>query len=288
MKVVFWCLVFTVAMVKISSKLLFKNETDVFSKNFQLGNAILKLTKNSYFNKTCIVQIINAIIHSEDNVIQGMLKSFVEVSFSVQIEDFINLKTSKRSVKLAMAVIIFVDSTESVKIFQSLLQPESFSHQGFITIVAIKHFKTDEISNIFELFWKTLVINVNLITPSVNGTLELFTFIPYNNLKCGDTMPVKINIFTNYSWQTEKFHSEKIRNLNKCRINVAAAVVSAEPYVIEASETNRNHEIVGIERDMFEVFAKALNFELKIQNFGKLTGIIFENGSATGKNSYLT
>ena len=279
MKVAVLCLVILMAINETSAKLLLIENPKFVSESFDISRATVQLIEKFYLSKSNKVRFMTAgndTIDTTDKIRQNYNKT----SFSVDIE---NLKKVQR--KFPIVVIIFINLVESFKNEFLKFRTEAFNRQGFITIVAIKHLKIDEISNIFELFWKTLLINVNLITPSVNGTLELFTFIPYNNLKCGDTMPVKINIFTNNSWQTEKFHREKIKNLYKCPINVAAAAVAGEPYVIETTDPNGNYEIVGVEMDMFEVFAKALNFELKIKNFGKLTGHLFENGSATGEKS---
>ena len=210
-----------------------------------------------------MVSIFRAIGRGLLDIISKLLKGFDKLPFEIFDFKFTKTKTAPKPFQLA---IILIESLQPLKNLFSLFVPENLNSKDFITIVTSKTLEIDKLNQIFEMAWQASVTNVSLVMTTINGSTELFTFMPFNGFKCGDTTPVKIDSFDIdcITWKTKKIHPKSVGNLQKCPVVVAASASSAEPCAIGRFDSEGNHEIFGIERDIFEELAKIFNFNLKI------------------------
>lgn len=142
-----------------------------------------------------------------------MLKTVPSYEIAVVIEgsQIEKLKDRKR-----FSVILFVDSIESFNKFFAQVSTDKFKLRRFFTVVLMKPFELFELEMIHDSFWSILVKNVNIIMPSETCEVNLYTFVIFNEGKCGDTKPVKINTFDKdlNVWLKKKFHPKKTQNLH--------------------------------------------------------------------------
>ena len=222
------------------------------------------------FNNHLCNDIISEILHNVSDTIPKGIESFNQM---------VNAKNRKK-----FSVIIFTDSLKSlIKFFEKFTSP-NYKFRRFFSVVLIEYMKHSEIESIFKLFWKLLIRNVNLIMMNDNGTVALFTFMPFNERKCGDTSPLIINTFDKdlMKWVHDEFHPVKTRNLYQCPLIITGAALTAEPSFMIRNDSNGNIEMYGSEKDIFLELSKKLNFAPIFEAFGSFPGLVFENGTSTG------
>lgn len=253
----------------------------------QLSESVAQIIKIFYKTKGSYFHIIKSTENSNENlfndVITEVLKKVGEAEIASMIENDENLKMFKDMKRFS--VIIFLDSIESFNKFFLEVSGANFKLRRFFTLVLIKSLDLVELEMIFDSFWNMFIMNVNIIMTSDTGDVDLFTFIPFNDQKCGDTKPVKTNSFdyNQMKWRSSEIHLKKTRNLHKCPIVVGAGVGSAEPYLMVRKDSKGFEEIYGIERTFFDELSMKLNFTPKYEIHGNYPGSVFLNGTAVGK-----
>lgn len=256
----------------------------------QLSKALSAIIEIFYSRKGAnfhIIRAADAINKSRlDDIISDLLKNFSNSDvITSEIEDYQELK--KVNGRKRFSVIIIIDSLESFNRFFAMVSHDNFKLRRFFTIVAIKRLEIYEMDSIFSSFWKMLLVNVNLIMNSDLAHINLLTFVPFNNKTCGDTSPIVINQFdmNRMEWKHEQFHVRKTRNLFGCLIRIGLAVGTSEPFTIAKNDSKGNVEVSGIEKDIFEELGKLLNFRIKFKVYGSFPGLLYENGTATGRTN---
>lgn len=250
-----------------------------------LLKAVVNIISEFYTVKGSYFHVINSVSNVNqdefDDIITEVLKNS---NFTVQIED---VKENFRKQKnKRFSVLIFTDSVDSFMKFYSKFSSQDFKLRRFFTVIFIEEIKNSETKLMFQYFWKLFIKNVNVIMRHKNGTIDLFTFLPFNESnKCGDTTPVKINSFDKHlmKWDSNAFHPIKSRDMHKCPLIIGCAVGTCEPSLMTRNDSNGNVEVYGIEKDIFMEFSRQLNFEAKFEIHGRSPGLLFENGSASGK-----
>lgn len=263
------------------------NDSVKSSREFNLGNAVFKVMEDFYQFKSSIATIVRVIQPSNrrlcDDIIEEVLLNMKKLEMTVEVEDSQVLKKVQN--RKRFSIIGLIDSTEKYLEYLRSLSPERIKFRKYFTIVALKPLTTDELHSIFEAFWKVFIKHVNIITQSNNSAVELHTFMPFDDGKCGNTQPVKINTFdiTLRIWRHRLFHpTNKTQNLNQCTLVLGASVGTGEPYLMVQNDTKGEYKIAGIERDIFVVFSKVFNFKIKYRVIGSSIGNLYENGTATG------
>ena len=116
-----------------------------------------------------------------------------------------------------------------------------------------------------------------------NGIINLMTFIPFNEVSCGNTTPVLINQFNKSTdnWNCEDFFPNKHKNFFHCPIRIVT--YKSTPSVLVKYTTNQSYELSGFEIDIIENMSDIFNFSIDYQldrlgNYGE----VFENGSNVG------
>jgi hypothetical protein len=263
--------------------------SEVFKpEQFHLSKAVATIISDFYTKKGPYFHVIDSVSEASQNkfkdIVTEVLRNF---NITVQIEDI--KKEFKKQKTKRFSVLIFTDSAESFMHFYSKLSTSDFKLRRFFTIVFIEEIMSLETKSIFDLIWKKLMTNVNIIMPRSNETIDLFTFLPFNEInKCGDTTPIKINTFDKnlMKWNNNDFHPHKTRNMQNCPLTIGCSVGSCEPSLMVRNDSNGNLEVYGIEKDIFKEFARQLNFKPTFEIHGKSPGILLANGTATGKQSY--
>lgn len=184
-----------------------------------------------------------------------------------------------------ISVIAFIDSTETFLEMFKGLSTDRFKFRRFFTVVATKLLNLCEIELIFKAFWKFLIKHINLINASDNSTVELYTFMPFNDGNCSDTRPLLINSFDNdlQTWKREDFHpTNKTKNLYRCTLILGVAIGTGEPYIMARNNSKGVQKIVGIEKDIFVSFSEIFNFTIEYRVLGTDPGNLYENKTGTG------
>lgn len=256
-------------------------------RDFYFAKAVSKIMEDFYQFMGPISSIVRSIeVQSTiiaNDVINEVLSDSSKLDVATEIEDFEVLKVLPN--RKRYSVIIYIDRVEKfLENFKSLTS-DRFKFRRCFTVVAIKSLSFNDIQMVLEAFWKVSIKNVNLINQSDNSTVDLYTFMPFSEGKCGNTRPVKINTFNNdnLSWQNNVFHPKnKVKNLQNCALIMGVAIGTGEPYAMAENDSDGNQIISGIEKDLFTEFSRAFNFNAKYRVIGTFPGLIFENGTATG------
>lgn len=137
-------------------------------------------------------------------------------------------------------------------------------------------------SNIFQQFWKFYIYNVNIISIN-NGSIEMFTFMPFTGRICQNVNPQVINSFDNkeQAWTSQDIFPRKFTNLHKCSVTIATFDY---PPAIQVQTLNGNDLISGHDIDLLRGLSDLMNFTLdfKILKEPAAWGFLSENGSSGG------
>lgn len=214
-----------------------------------------------------------------DDVVNDILrvKTF---EFAFQIENYEKAWASKAH-KHIFSVFLFHDS-EIIGKFFSGISHESFFFNGYFLVV-LNDFTTFKMKNLFDLFWKKFIFNVDVLVKSGNSqNLSIFTFMPFKSDLCGDTTPMKINEFDgkNIVWATDVYFPKKFRNLQKCPIKIGS--IGNFFSVMFKTAVNQTKYFYGFEVDLLKELASTLNFKPDFKIFPYEVGLISKNKTSTG------
>lgn len=253
----------------------------------RLSCAVAQIINDFYRREGSSFHIIKSVhvssLYLFNDILTGVLRNIVYTELATEIEDYATLKMMKD--RKRFSVIIFVDSIKSFDRFFSKLTYDKFKLRRYFTIVVIKLLEKYELEMILDSFWSLFVKNVNIVMNSDTGGVDLFTFVPFNDRKCGDTKPVKINSFHDdqMKWRNRKFHPEKTRNLHKCPLIIGAGVGSSEPFIMVKNDSEGYEELYGIDKVIFDELSLKFNFKPKYEMHGNYPGSVFPNGTAVGE-----
>lgn len=177
---------------------------------------------------------------------------------------------------------IFLAETfeEFVKMF-SKVSIKTHVFVGFYAVVLING-ELHEASDIFAMFWRLHIFHVIVVFEDNFGSVQVETFVPFNNYKCNDTAPVRINEFKDGKFinAIENVFSNKMGNLHKCPVRVATSNAS-EPFVSIKTFKNGTHKLKGRDIALIVSLAEILNFTINYTFIGR-QGFFFEkNGSVS-------
>ena len=103
------------------------------------------------------------------------------------------------------ATVFIIERLEDFVAQHKFITSEFFRFNGLFLIVHVNG-TISAIEEIFKLMWKIQIYNVIVMVEKDNQAL-VFTFFPFNGLKCEDTTPVLINsIFT--KWNNSKWNAK--------------------------------------------------------------------------------
>lgn len=166
------------------------------------------------------------------------------------------------------------------------VQEVHLTQKFLIVITEIAPNTPKMLDEIFELLWKNSLIDSHVLIQENFSIWSLYTFIPYRK-DCFSLEPLKITSFTPLNFTTnmtismKELYPEKLRDLNKCSLYVAASIII--PFVTVRSRTNGKIKFSGIDIDIVNQISKALNFKIVYKESIIYTGhgVLMDNGTAT-------
>lgn len=174
------------------------------------------------------------------------------------------------------ATILHLENYTAFENFFPIIRREDFLYDGHFIIV-YDSADEQEIEKIFSKFWKAYIYNVNvLVTDEISSDLvSVFTYIPFPNESCGDTKPIRINVFnkTTMNWTTTEFFPKKFKQLNRCPLRFVGYDNRAR-FKLNESESGMNR-YSGIDVDIVILFSNAMNFSLNISLFDPVASDAF-------------
>ncbi|CAO1407675.1 unnamed protein product [Diamesa serratosioi] len=253
------------------------------SSNETLENAVLKIMKSNSGKQYSTFYVIENSLESKEFTsklfVDGLLNSSKATIYEDQRQLIENVNNT-RSFSL-----IIVEDLASFKNVLQYITPGRFHFGGYFLIV-LRNGNDEEIQTIFELLWKKYIYNVDIlfvINDDNDDLVNLITFMPFNEVSCGNTTPILINQFNKSTdnWNCEEFFPKKFTNFYHCPIKIVA--FESTPAVMIKFTKNQSYEITGIEIDLIKKMSTIFNFSIDLSlsepgNYGE----VFENGSGTG------
>lgn len=177
--------------------------------------------------------------------------------------------------------IIFMDNIKSFR--EHLGDKISLNQMKFrkFNVIVLSDGLINEIEEIFNVFWKNWIFNLNLIARDGQGKIIMMTFFPFDE-SCGDeiTRKVVINEFNNVTkmWKSSNYYPTKVKDIKNCAINVGTITTNIPSVILNT--TNGVQMYSGFEVDIIREIAKRMNFKIFFNGFIS-TGSFLENGTIT-------
>jgi hypothetical protein len=194
----------------------------------------------------------------------------------------VNQKTTKRlnvwqSQKKKSTIIVCESFASLFEIVTKISLDVFMVHGRFLIVSVSGEFR--ELEEIFEMFWRHKIYNVNAMFEDDNEEVSVKTFMPFSKGNCGNSNPMQINKFKDGKFVngTENFFPRKIKNMNKCEVKVA--IGKGEPYVFALNNLTKKYD--GIDVRVIDTLAEMLNFKVKYF-YSSDGGFIYQNGSSKG------
>ena len=237
MKVSHFILIFCLNICGNQGRNFLSDQLNHTSSHSLLSKATFKLIESFYQHQGDNFHLISAVGESSftmfKDIANEILRDIDQIDLTAEVEDYKDLR--KLTNRKRYSNVIFIDSAKTFRKLFVQMTPMQFKLRRFFSFVAIKELKISEIEDIFELVWKIFIKHVHLIMRTGNDTVDLFTFMPFNEQRCGDTRPMIINSFDRnlMAWKTDIFHpSNKSNNLHGCPLLIGAAVGAGKFFLI--------------------------------------------------------
>lgn len=198
-----------------------------------------------------------------DDLMHGILTSSDE-NFIVRIDSIDKIQFIKSRKKRNN--IILLDGTETFRQnFDRIIDPNVFYFRGAFLLVLING-KFDEIEEIFSMFWKKNIFNVNIIFRKAD-LIQVMTFLPFDGSLCGSTTPKTINVYRNGSFRHDvnSIYPDKFVNLRGCPLKISTFedIMS----VTRTQKADGGFELTGFDIDLLSEMSKILNFKTIVKLF---------------------
>ena len=173
------------------------------------------------------------------------------------------------------AIVFLAENFQDFTVEHKTITTELFRFYG-IFIVALINGKIPEIDDIFRLMWKIQIYNV-IVMFEENNEVLVYTFFPFNAMKCDDTTPVLINKIINGNFLNgpENIFPDKMTNLFNCQVRLSAPE-NEVPFVNVTKLSNGSYELEGLDVTLLNTLAEKLNFKIALTYFSD-ENYIFDN-----------
>jgi hypothetical protein len=249
----------------------------------QLVNAVTEIIDCSYrANSVQTVNVISAECSEtfrHESWINEMMKE-LSVNPKVSFRHGVKLVPVAKDRKNRFTVFVVTNFGEFLSIYEKLTSA-IFKFNGFFLIVLVDD-KVPEIQKIFDLMWKKQIFNVDFVYEEKIGHVQVATFMPFSDNKCGDTTPIIIDNYTNGKFMnnSKNFFPRKLNNLHNCPIRLATSD-SSSPHVLVRMLPNNTRILYGENIDITKTLSKMLNFKINFSYIGS-EGNFYENGTGRG------
>lgn len=195
---------------------------------------------------------------------------------SVFVED-VNFITQRQK----LYNVIFIDTINSFHQLNSRLnerRSSNFVIDGYYLMIFVVERSIGELSEVTMRLWSHSIYNVLIVLPDngrqrslegiLNSTresrLSLITFKPFASpLKCDDTTPVTVNVFTRGRFTTDQFFMSKMNNLSHCPIKVVS--FNCPPMMMISYDVNSGRpSLDGIDGRMLNTLSEVLAFSVEL------------------------
>lgn len=242
-----------------------------FNKNKRLGHALLD--SYSFYHEKHF-KTVHFIQFTDEKYYTDELIEFATSDPSSDIKFMLNDLSDGKRTKMTRTIVnvALIDSMRSFRNFMRHVEPSNMNNGGFFLIVLLNG-QSQDVLEIFQVFWKLLMSNVNVILENTDGNIELLTFFPKRERSCSDVTPVVINHFADETkkWIKPFTYPEKFSNYHQCPMRIAF------------------YEVYGFEGAIFGELAQMMNFSVQKVPASPVFGVgsIFPNGTATGSMEHL-
>lgn len=268
---------FSFAQIFVSSHI-----DSVEQETYAMSYAVRSVAGECFMEKFTNIRIIssyeeNAKVKMYDFVSQ--IVQLLQPKMKVTMEEPKSVQRSSK--RRGSPVIIIVHSQKSFDLIKTTFAYNNMRFRKFILLVLIDGFFPNR-EQISKAFWDHQIHNVNLLSAELDGSVGMYSFYPFAEENCGNnTKLYLVNSFDirNFSWSTEVFYECKFKNLNKCKLRVAALAPSV-PSVILNIDNKGIKTFTGLEIEIVLYAAKEYNLTAVFHAF-KDIGTIMINGSTT-------
>jgi Ligated ion channel L-glutamate- and glycine-binding site len=258
---------------------------EVESKNYsELASAVLiaidGINTQSNFTANFLTSNLTENFQSKDFIDELLAKTFDDTK-TVVCHYESDLKFNKNSILQRQLTIVIIENfDEFLDVYHEKVQV-SLRFNGIFLIV-LTNGEIVEVHEMFKLFWKLQIFNVNLMFGDENGEVLVKTFKPFNAQNCHDTTPILVNKFKDGKFlnATKNFFPKKMNNLHNCPVNVAVAV-NSDPFVIVKQTKNESYHVEGEDVQFLNTLSAILNFKINLTFIGS-SGFLLEDGSSEG------
>lgn len=205
-----------------------------------------------------------------------------QLSSEIPVRIFVHSKlVTIKDLRVRLIVLLIDDFLDFLKIHKKLSR--DFVQLNGYFLVVLTNGEILEVQEIFELFWRMQVYNVNVVFAQVDGHVLVKTFMPFNENSCNDIKPKIINEFHHGSFENEdkNFFPDKMKNLFDCPVRVSVCN-DAEPGIV-VKQLADGSDNVGGGRDykLIKTLSDRINFKVSFTYTGD-SGYLLENGSSSG------
>lgn len=212
----------------------------------------------SHAKKSSVVNFI--VCANQNNTNHQSLVSKVLKTVDTFIKYQIETCESLSDVYKRRFVILFIDS-HRVRDLLFQMTPNRFDFSGYYLVHFLNHnIDHSNIERLFKGFLEKFIYNANVLT--AGDSINLTTFYPFTESSCRSTKPVLVNENINGAWNSSVFYAQKMRNLHKCPLKVAAFLYSSA-VMIKGNYSASNFTLEGSDVALLQGMADVLNFSIE-------------------------
>lgn len=276
MKFILISLIFTIFVLSIMStaksrNFIYINES---SESAQIMNVAISVRKAlESFAITDINIIVDLNNYLDGKIVQEMTGKI--------IRNIIVLDDERKILKSFSNFMIFRNQISFENNLIQKISSDYFYFGGYF-LIWIREQSDLNLTNIFRLFWDFYIFNVNVILTS-NESIELTTFMPFNDEACNSVVPTIINKFNmkEGSWKSQEIFPKKLADLNGCAMKLSTYDY---PPAIVVEKKNNSDVISGHDIELVQGISQLMNFtlDIKILTDPAAWGFLMENGTSGG------
>lgn len=223
-----------------------------------VAKALSEILIYAHAKKSSVVNfIICASVNNTDHksLVPKVLKT-IEAFVKYQVETCESLS----DVYKRRFVIVFIDS-HRVRDLLLQMTPNRFDFSGYYLLHFLNHdIDHSNIERLFKGLLEKFIYNANVLT--AGDSINLTTFQPFTEDSCRSTKPVVVNRNINGAWNSTVFYPQKMKNLHKCPLKVAAFLYSAA-VMIKGNYSEANFTLEGSDVALLQGMADVLNFTIE-------------------------
>ncbi|XP_055839371.1 uncharacterized protein LOC129907280 [Episyrphus balteatus] len=178
-------------------------------------------------------------------------------------------------------MIFFIDSVKSLEYLvqrnqQYKAEVLTIDGSAYYLIIFPKTLQSSTVflKQIFDFCLKQSILNILLLQENEAGKIFLYTYYPFTENNCGNTLPEVQNIFSNGVFQLDKpLFEQKTKNLQSCPVKVI---------IIKHSEFINPMRPAIFDDILLKILAKNMNFSIQYK-MSKGRGAVYSKDNMTNE-----